>query len=103
MYALAEASLEDTDGEAREALQNRIACGLIGLGLVMTHSSVSRREGRRGVRDIMRDPVYRSAVKQLRIKAMPIHWKLFFLFAKWNCTGGVCLLLRAIHYLKGRV
>ena len=102
MFELAEMSLDDSDTQAKEALRNRVACSLVGMGLMMIRS-ISRRESRKGIRNIMHDPVYRDAVKQLRIKSMPIHWKLFYLFAKWNCIGGVCLLLRAIQYLKGRV
>jgi glycosyltransferase EpsH len=76
---------------------------LIGLGLVLIHPSVPRRDRKRDIRAILCDPLYRNAVKQLNIKSMPAHWKLFFLFAKWNWTGGVYALLQAIKYLKRRM
>ena len=103
MFALAGESLEDRDAEALAALQNRIACSLIGMGLVLIHPAVPRRERKRDIFTVLHDPLYHDAVKQLNTKSMPPHWKLFFLFAKWNWTGGVYALLRAINYLKRRM
>ena len=103
LFELMQASLSDDDLEAKKALQNRISCGLIGLGLVLIHPSMRLRESLRAIRKTMSDPLYRDAVKQLNTKPMPPHWKLFFLFAKWNWTGGVYALLRAINYLKRRM
>lgn len=82
------------------ALQNRICLSVIGLGLNILNGG----RGVKKVKEIKRIigcEQYRKAYKQLTLKYFPIHWKLFFFFAKHNMAFGVYIMLKCINILKG--
>jgi len=85
------------------ALQNRIALEIIGIGLNIASAKISYFEKLKRVKKILSKPQYRQAVKQLETKYMPIHWKLFFAFAKINNAFAVYMLLAVMKKLRGRV
>ena len=82
-----------------EALDNHISLGIIGLGL-----NVLWGKGQvpqiRTIREIISTEQYRSAVKKLQIKKMPIHWRVFFVAAKLHAAIVVYLLLHFMMKLK---
>ena len=86
-----------------EALQNRIAVSLIGVGMRCVRSSLAGRTKRRVISAIIHDPTYRNAIRTLDRSPMPLPWRIFFLFAKMRCTAGVYGLLRCMKLLKGKV
>lgn len=82
------------------ALQNRISLSVIGLGMnALRGDSVLHKM--RIVKGIICDTDYRNAVNHLELKYFPMHWRIFFLFAKCKCALGVYLLLACIKKLKG--
>lgn len=84
------------------ALNNRIALSIIGLGL----NELSNPKGAilqiKNIGKIINSEKYKKAYKNLEIKYFPIHWKLFFTFAKLKCSLGLFVLLKAINMLRGR-
>lgn len=92
-----------TSGEFEKlngALQNRIALGIIGLGLNEATSEKTFLGKSKEIQSILCSERYVSALAQLEIDFMPIHWKLFFLCAKWKCAVGVLLLCYAMRVLR---
>lgn len=79
-----------------DALNNRIALGLLGLGLNEITSGKGKKNQIKKIKRIISKPRYRNAYKKLKLKHFPIHWKLFYGCAKYNFATGVYLLLLCI-------
>lgn len=86
--------------EFSEGLENRIALSIIGLGLNELNSEKSFGGKFREIKRIMNEDEFRRCVKKLKIKGMPLHWKVFFFAAKYRWNLMVYLLLIAITKLK---
>lgn len=81
----------------QEALQNRIALSIQGLGLNIVSADKSETWMIREIRSIISRPEYREAYRNLDYTYFPIHWKLFYGCARFGCAMGVYVLLRVIH------
>lgn len=92
----------DLPEEYTNALLNRRAIHLIALGINIMSASMSPLWKYREIKAIIQQPCYRKAFQQLKLEDMPIHWKLFFLFAKFRFAAGVYLLLLVIQKIRGR-
>lgn len=104
LYELIRAHIEarDLDDSFRTALSNRIALSLVGLGTNEMESSGSTASKIRRIRDLIRKPHCRDALKNLDLHYLPVHWKVFFFCARADCVWGVYLLLLAIQKIRGR-
>lgn len=91
------------DFSFRQALNNRIALSIIGLGLNELANPKGSFAQIRNIGEFLKSKKYRNAYKTLELKYFPIHWKLFFFFAKYNLPIAVYIILKAINYLKGKV
>lgn len=87
----------DLPADYTEALYNRIALSLIGLGLNIVSADVSARRKIQLIREILSAERYREAYKRLKYQYLPLHWKVFFICAKFRFSGGVYSLLLAIQ------
>lgn len=92
----------ELDKTFSQALANRIALSMIPLGINEAENPAGAAAVVRGLRGILRDEEYRSALHSLDISPMPIHWKCYFLCARWGWTWGLYALLNAIQNLRGR-
>ena len=105
MYHIIQEYIADS-GKA-EAYQtpflNRVACGMIGLGLNEVGSNASIWEKTRKIRSILNKPLYRQAFEQLDTSCCGIKWKLFFLLCKKKAVLLLTVLLQIINYLRSRV
>lgn len=81
------------DNIYRTALNNRIALSIIGLGLNILDSNKSNIDKIKEIKGIFSEERYRKAYKQLPLRYFPIHWALFFIFAKFNFATGIYILL----------
>ncbi len=82
------------------ALKNRICLSIIGLGLNIVNNKKELKKVHE-IKKILGCSRYRQAYKQLSLKYFPIHWKIFFFFAKHNFATGVYMMLKCIQKLKG--
>lgn len=86
-----------------EALDNRIALGMLGIGL----NELSNPEGffkkAKNLRNILNQPMWRKAYAQLQFQYFPLKWKVFFLLCKWKMTEFLLLALWLIARLKTKV
>lgn len=83
--------------EYKEALQNRIALSLLGLGLNIVSSDYSMRRKIALLQEILKNERYRRAYKELDFSFFPIHWKVFYGCAAHRCAFGVYILLLVIR------
>ena len=79
------------------ALENRIALGILGLGLNITASNQSIAGKVKEIHGIISRERYRKAYQNLSLRYFPIHWKLFYGCAKLRFSPGVYGLLVVIH------
>lgn len=82
---------------------NRVACGMIGLGLNEVGSSDSILKKAKKIRAILNKPLYRQAFEQLDTSFCGIKWKVFFLLCKKKAAFSLTLMLQIINYLRSRV
>lgn len=85
-----------------QSLNNRIALSLIQLGINEMECPEKASVIIRNIRAILRDPVYCSAIMQLDISQMPIHWKVFYICARRDRSMAVYALLAIIQKIRGR-
>ena len=80
-----------------DALQNRIALSLLGLGLNIVSSDYSIGKKITLLQDILKNDRFRKAYKELDFSFLPFHWKVFYSFAVHRFTLGVYILLLIIR------
>lgn len=85
-----------TDEISQKALHNRIALSIIGLGLNECLSPNTLKEKTNKIAEIINQPHYRKAYKELDLTHFPIHWKVFFFAAKHNMKRVLMLLVLCI-------
>lgn len=103
LYDLILDYLEDNkcDESYKIAFNNRICLSIIGLGLNILDAGKEINKIKE-IKRILSSPRYRQAYKQLKLKYFPVHWKLFFFFAKNNWAFGIYMMLIAISFLIGK-
>lgn len=84
------------------AFNNRITLSLIVLGINEFNSEKSIYGKVQGIKRIACSKRYRDAIQKLDFKYLPLHWKVFFGFAKHRCAVGVYLMIIIIQKLRGR-
>lgn len=82
------------------ALSNRIALSIIGLGLNELNESATVLSKMITIKKIITSNKYKKACKNLQIEFLPFHWKVFFIFVKFNCTVCIYVLLVVINSLR---
>lgn len=88
--------------EDYQALNNRIALGLIGLGLnIAEDNRMSFKEKQCELRKILRMSHYRTVLKSLPLNDLPIHWKVFFICAKYEWSFLLSVLLLIMNRMRG--
>lgn len=87
---------------AYEALENRKALAIIGLGLNELEAEKSFTRQNIRIRALLATPWLSNALKRLPLNFFPIHWKLFFYLAKKNNNLLLSILLRVIKYILAR-
>lgn len=81
-------------------LSNRIACGMIGLGLNELQSPDNDFAKARKLKAILKKPHYEKSISQLDISQCDMKWKVFFILCKKRATLLLVFLLRVMNYLR---
>lgn len=105
MYSIMQEYI-DGSGRANEyhtPFLNRVACGMIGLGLNEIGSTESIWKKSQRLRAILDKPLYREAFRQLDTSYCGAKWKLFFLLCKKRWTFLLAVLLKIMNYLRSRM
>lgn len=82
-----------------QALENRRALGMLGMGLNILCSDFSVKKKIQCIRDILNDKRYVEAYHRLDFRFFPIHWKVFYGCAKLRIATGVYILGRVIRWI----
>ena len=88
------------NNEFHTALKNRIAISLLGLTLTEVGNEQSINEKFKNLKIILSTPLYKNAINQLEISLLPLHWKLFYGFAKRESVLGVYSLAKGIQFIQ---
>lgn len=84
------------------AFNNRIALSIIGLGLNEIQNPKGFKSRYIKLKEILNHPVYMKAYNQLKLNYFPVHWKLFFVFAKYKFVFGVYVMLLGINFFVNK-
>ncbi len=85
-----------------DALNNRIALSIIGIGLNEIINNSSAKEKIKRIKSVITSPRYAKAYADLETEYFPIHWKLFFTLCKKGSGVGVYFLIKCIDKLIGK-
>lgn len=88
--------------EYRPAFLNRVACGMIGLGLNEICSSASLWQKSHRLQEILRKPLYEEAFACLDTTCCGLKWKLFFFLCKTRAALPLAVLLQIMNHLRSR-
>ena len=84
-----------------EALRNRICLGLIGLGLnLIEDNRMTNIQKLKEIQSILHVSYYRDSLKELEIKYFPLHWKVFFICAKYQLSICLLVLLYIMNFMR---
>lgn len=93
---------ESASVECYYALSNRIALGLIGIGLNLAEDKrLNFSQKRQELKKILQMSHYRAALSSLTMEYFPIHWRVFFVCAKHRCSLLFTLLLMIMNQMRG--
>ena len=95
----------DGSGKAesyRAPFLNRVACGMIGLGLNEISGSANIWQKSRRLKAILSKPLYVEAFVRLDTFYCGFKWKLFFLLCKAKAGLPLAALLQIMNYLRSR-
>ena len=82
-----------------EALKNRIALSILGLGLNIMGADVSYIQKVKMIKVILSTNRYKEAYKNLKFSYFPVHWKVFYGCAKYNMAVGLVVMLMVIQWM----
>ena len=105
MYGYLEAYVAQSGNGAlwNQALMNRVACGMISLGINEMSAKAGFFTKVSRIRNILRRDTYRKAFAQLSVACCPIHWKVFFILCKIRAAFLLALLLKVMNLLRSRI
>ena len=77
-----------------QAYKNRISLGIIGLGLNEMFAKTSLKGKYKRIQALLNRKSFQDAIQSFPICYLPMHWKVFYNFAKHKNTWGVLSLLK---------
>lgn len=86
----------------RQLLMNRIACGMITLGINEVNAPVGFAKKAEAIRALLNRPRYMEAIKVLQTQYCPLPWKVFFFLCRHRQTYALTSLLLVIEFLRNR-
>ena len=105
MYQIFQEFLEESGrmDTCRTAFLNRVACGMIGLGLNQIGDKKGIVKQGQCLKTILMKPLYREAFSQLDLSYCPFKWKIFFMLCKMRAGRLLAILLKIIQYMRSHV
>lgn len=98
MFDLLLIQLKQNNKEAifYEAFYNRICLSVIGLGLNESFNKTSFFTKCKNIKLVLNSRHHKSAFTKLQLKYFPLHWKLFFFFAKYTMITPLMIMILII-------
>ena len=94
---------EQLDHLCYEAINNRIAINVLGIGLNCISGDAGLIEKYKRLKLAMSNDRRRRALRLLPLKEMPSYWKIFYFCAKHNMCLLICIMLLCINVMRGKV
>lgn len=88
--------------EYSQALNNRIALSIIPLGINIVSSPAGIKSKLAEIKQTITDEAYVAAIGTLIMRYFPVHWRVFFYFARSKNACGIYLLLMGIQKIRGK-
>ena len=85
-----------------QALNNRIALSIIPLGINIVSSTAVVKSKITEIKQTITDKAYSDAIATLSMRYFPIHWRVFFYFARSKNAWGIYLMLMGIQKIRGK-
>lgn len=98
-YKYIKSRISITSEDEIQAFSNRLALSIIGLGLNEIKNPKGFKAIKSKLKSIISENKYKVAIKQLDLKYMPIHWKVFFLAAKTGNATVLYVLIKCIAFI----
>ena len=102
LYSIIYNKYVERNSELKSAFYNRVCLSIFGLGLNELQSKKTYKEKINRLNNILNNSLYLKAYKKLQLKYFPIHWKIFFFFAKIRFIYGVYFMLMGIEYFVNK-
>lgn len=99
-YLFSEMSKSVQTAEAEEALLNRVAISLFGYDLNVYAADITLKQKIQLISECLSHPLYIKAYQQLKYSHLPIHWRLFYLSAKYKFSVIVLFFAYAIQMMR---
>lgn len=81
------------EDEFYQAFNNRICLSVIGLGLIETYNNVSFFRKVKNIKEVLSSKYHKEAFTKLELTYFPLHWKVFFFFAKYRMPLPLLMML----------
>ena len=94
--------LKKYDLPFEDALNNRIALSIIGIGLNELLNDTKQSAKIKKINSVINSPAYKKAYSDLDTKYMPAHWKTFFNLCKSGSGAAVYFMIKGIDMLIGK-
>lgn len=88
--------LNNKSQEFYDAFSNRICLSVIGLGIIETYNKASFFVKLKNIKAVLNSRYHKEALAKLSLNYFPVHWKLFFFFAKYHMVLPLYFMLVAI-------
>lgn len=92
----------DLENFFSEALYNRIALNVIGLGFNALGCQEGFGKRYKIIQEFLSDTLIHKAVKQLDVRYLPVHWKVFFVCVKMRASLAVYFMLFVMNKLRSK-
>ena len=106
LFALMQQRLDNNglSADFREALNNRIALSVLGIGMnEMDNPDGSFFQFAGYMKQYISSNDYRTAIKTMKLQKLPLPWKVLMLCCKCRFGFGTALILKAIRMIKNRL
>ena len=100
---ISEKAAEINNCDYFNALNNRVALSVIGVGLNEIKADKNIFEKAKFLKEVLKTTRYKLAFKNLEMKYFPIHWWVFFALCKLRFTFLLVVMLEIIEFLRKRV
>ena len=88
----------------QEAFNNRIALSVLGIGMnEIGNPNLKFFKFNRYIRNYISTKEYRNAVSTMKLKELPIAWKIMMFCSKYRLAFGISLILYAARFLKSKL
>ena len=101
LFEMLEEIAEKENSDAfRAAFQNRVVFSTMEICLNALKGKHKFSRQYREMKQVLKNPMHRSACKQLRLGQLPMKWRVYYLLVKTRLTLPVFLMTKVIRFIQ---